>query len=167
MNRTCEGCGEGFAAVARQKHCSVLCRFLSKIDYPDDSACWVWIGTLDTHGYGNLRIEGTITLAHRWSFENLGGGVLVAGMVLDHLCRNTACVNPRHLEQVTQRQNIMRGDSPAIITHLTELCQRGHSMADAMVLRNGRRYCRHCANANARARWAAGLRPPSRIKATS
>lgn len=161
MNRVCEGCGEDFAAVARQRHCSVLCRFLSKIEYPSDSTCWVWVGPIDTSGYGQLRIEGVLTLAHRWSFENLGGGILVAGLVLDHLCRNTACVNPRHLEQVTHRENVRRGESHR------DVCQRGHSMDDAMVLSSGRRYCRHCHNAGQRARWAAGIRTPSRRKADS
>lgn len=73
--------------------------------------CWVWQGVLDTKGYGQFSINQKIIRAHRYSFS-LSGGVLVKGLVIDHKCSNTRCVNPNHLEQVTQKENIKRGCSP-------------------------------------------------------
>lgn len=72
-----------------------------------DSGCWVWPRT-GKNGYGILRVGRTIKSAHR-EFYIRAKGPIPAGMVLDHLCRVRACVNPDHLEAVTQRTNALRG----------------------------------------------------------
>jgi hypothetical protein len=70
--------------------------------------CWNWAGSIDVCGYGRLW-DGTRTVrAHRFSYELLVGPI-PEGLVLDHLCRNTRCVNPEHLEAVTHRDNLLRG----------------------------------------------------------
>lgn len=98
-------------------------RFESKIlkngtlpDYDDpyirvtesDGACWSW-PTRNKSGYGSFYLHGKARKAHRVSFE-LYVRDLEPGEVVDHLCRNEGCVNPSHLEAVTHRENIMRGN---------------------------------------------------------
>lgn len=75
-----------------------------KIEFTD-AGCWVWTGAVcPTTGYGTV---GTSS-AHQRSWELLVGPV-PDGLVLDHLCRVRHCVNPDHLEPVTQRENVRRG----------------------------------------------------------
>lgn len=76
----------------------------------DLGECWVWTGTRRGTDYGRF-CEGVNKLAHRVSYEHFVGPIPV-GKEIDHLCRNTLCVNPRHLEAVSHRKNIARGLVP-------------------------------------------------------
>lgn len=69
--------------------------------------CWVWTKRLATGGYGQFWIGKTILSAHRWAYEFLRSPI-PNGLALDHLCSNPPCVNPWHLEPVTQRENLRR-----------------------------------------------------------
>jgi len=93
------------------KRKTVFQRFVEKIKPPQDPVrdCWVWIGSRMSRGYGQLWVNGKMILAHRFSFDISPRGPLAAGLQIDHLCRNRACVNPLHLEQVTNRENTSRG----------------------------------------------------------
>lgn len=70
--------------------------------------CWLWTARLNEHGYGNFWLLGKLSLAHRASYE-LHVGPIPEGLTLDHLCRVRRCVNPEHLEPVTQAENYQRG----------------------------------------------------------
>lgn len=83
----------------------------------DENGCWVWQGSINAaNGYGYARAGNRIRSVHRLLYEALVGDV-PPGLVLDHLCRNAPCANPAHLEPVTQRTNLLRGESPAWRTH--------------------------------------------------
>lgn len=74
------------------------------------SPCWVWLRSINSKGYGSLRIDGRNTTAHRIYYERTVGPV-PDGLDLDHLCRNRACCNPEHLEPVSRAENVQRGAS--------------------------------------------------------
>jgi hypothetical protein len=67
--------------------------------------CWTWMASRHSNGYGQFHAP-TTTLAHRFSYE-VHKGRVPEGLVIDHLCRNRACVRPSHLEAVTQQVNIL------------------------------------------------------------
>lgn len=117
-------------------------RFWSKVD--DSGDCWLWTGSRSRSGYGQLAMKPhSPALAHRIAYQMVKG-FIPAGMQLDHLCRNRACVNPDHLEPVDNRTNTLRGVGPTAINAAKTHCKRGHSLADAYVSK-GMRYCRTCA----------------------
>ena len=98
-------------------------------ELPDDQ-CWPWGGVLDA-GYGRLHIQ-----AHRFMYEYRVGPI-PDGLVLDHLCMNKQCVNPKHLEPVTDAENLRR--APTYVGNRTH-CPRGHDLTvEENLYRTGRR----------------------------
>lgn len=90
-------------------------RFWPKVDkVSSPCGCWLWTSVIAPTGYGMFAGgRGAMVYAHRWAYEATVGPI-PDGLVIDHLCRNTRCVNPDHLEAVTQRVNTHRGDKATI-----------------------------------------------------
>lgn len=88
-------------------------RFWAKVDTTDPSGCWLWTGAVDPQtGYGRMYVEPSTLGAHRVAYLLLVGDI-PEGQQLDHLCRVRRCVRPDHLEPVTQRENLLRGETLA------------------------------------------------------
>ena len=88
-----------------------MTRFWSKVQLPfhPHLECWEWIASTEKAGYGVFALRKKVVKAHRVSYiANIGA--IPDGLVTDHLCRNRRCVNPNHLELVTQRENVVRGE---------------------------------------------------------
>ncbi len=117
---------------------SISERFWSKVR--DVGGCWVWTAAIrKTDGYGVFNAMGKIVPAHRYAYEEMRAEV-PPGLVLDHLCRNRACVNPWHVEPVTDAVNIARGQAPTILLRASGKCKRGHELSP----RSGGQYCLTC-----------------------
>ena len=120
----------------------------SKVDRSGD--CWIWTGYLLPDGYPSLSkyIDGRskrIRLS-RYVYEQATGNLIGAGLQLDHLCRNRACVKPAHLEPVSPHENVMRGDSWTARNALKTHCPQGHPYDEANTFINvkGSRVCKMC-----------------------
>ncbi|WP_084340476.1 HNH endonuclease signature motif containing protein [Ectopseudomonas oleovorans] len=116
-------------------------RFDEKVKV-DDSGCWLWTGHIDHKGYGVFGVTSKqLWKAHRYSYARHVGPI-PEGMQLDHLCRVRHCVNPKHLEPVTNQENTVRGNAAREkATH----CKRGHAFeGNAYMNPKGRRECRTC-----------------------
>lgn len=135
----------------------ILDRFAEKIALTD-SGCIEWLAGTNGVGYGVVHLQPSDgsrkTYAHRWSYEHHNGPI-PDGLHLDHLCRNTLCVNPDHLEPVTPRVNVVRGvSSPAMNARKTR-CHADHPLnGDNLYVTpsTGYRHCRECARERDRLR---------------
>ena len=126
-------------------------RFWTKVE--KTPACWNWMAS-KTGGYGRFPVNGhpsgrKYQRAHRVSYE-MHKGPIPDGLVLDHLCRNPSCVNPDHLEAVTNRENVCRGAGVNFVTHRSGYCRRGHPRTPENLIG---RDCRICKNQRRREAW--------------
>ena len=119
------------------------------------SNCWQWLAGKSSHGYGYItESKGGIKRhfsAHRLAFE-WNVGAIDSDKQIDHLCRNRACVNPTHLEQVTIKENLHRSPiAPAALNSRKLCCHKGHSLLDVNVYINskGSRICKTCSREKA------------------
>jgi hypothetical protein len=111
--------------------------------------CWLYPYATHANGYAFIHCgNGKKTCAHRLSYIFYKGAI-PDEYVIDHLCKNKLCVNPHHLEAVTQRVNILRGDSLGALRARMTHCQKGHSLSgkNLRIAKNGSRRCRTCDSA--------------------
>lgn len=145
-----------------QKFCSIRCksiinhskeslskRFFQKINKTLN--CWIWVAHIHSSGYGSMTFKNKAMFAHRASYF-LFNGNLIKGLSIDHICRNKLCVNPKHLRQVTKKQNALENsNSPSAINSRKKNCIRGHEFNKENTYvrpdRNGR-MCRVCRGIN-------------------
>ena len=99
-------------------------RFWARV-YADSSGCWLWMGPTTDQGYGQYSMAGRTGRVHRFSYISLVGAI-PPSLQIDHLCRRRHCVNPRHLEPVSRRENILRGEGASAINARKVKCKRGH-----------------------------------------
>ena len=120
-------------------------RFFAKVEPEPMTGCYLWIGANDGRdgGYGTFWWKGRRLKAHRWAYAHTNGPI-ADGLVIDHICRNRACVNPDPLRAVTMRENTMAPGSLAITKAAAEKshCKKGHPLLKA----KSQRFCQTCAN---------------------
>lgn len=133
-------------------------RFWAKVDKGAGGSCWEWTASVAGGGYGQFSVSldraRCNLVAHRLAYALIVGDI-PTGLVLDHLpfCRNRRCVNPGHLEPVTDEENKRRGLhgdlKPAV-------CPNGHprTKGNTHVRPNGRSGCVVCMRALNKARHA-------------
>jgi HNH endonuclease len=119
-------------------------KFFDKVQKTDN--CWNWIGPIQ-NGYGRFRISQRPTKmksAHRFSYE-AHIGPIPSGLTIDHLCRNRSCVNPSHMEVVSIKENVLRGESISAINSRKLKCIKGHAFSkENTSICMGRRVCKSC-----------------------
>lgn len=105
--------------------------------------CWLWARAIDSHGYGAMWHDGGMRKAHRVIYEALVGQI-PDGLVLDHLCRTSRCINPDHLEPVTHYENLHR--EARYYRQIRTHCTNGHEFCEQNTYwhPSGARLCRDC-----------------------
>ena len=141
------------------KRPSLAERFWPKVSRLGEDDCWEWLASRQPHGYGQFAIgrqRGGMTTAHRVAYE-LMFGPIPEGLSIDHLCRNKGCVNPAHLEAVTQRVNVQRSKG--------QTCKYGHEFTpENTYMERGARRCIACGrerDRRRRPRKKRAIPPPS------
>lgn len=117
-------------------------RFFTHVNVGTADECWLWVGAVYPKGYGKVtsNVSGKKLWhgAHRVALSYKLGREVAPGFVVDHLCRTPLCVNPSHLEEVTQRTNVTRGiwgDTWRARAEKT-VCKHGHPlMGDNLVVK--------------------------------
>jgi len=121
-------------------------RFAEKFEIRADG-CWHWLACKDKDGYGHFGLSGKVPLAHRASYEHQYGKIPYP-LELDHLCEQTECVNPCHLEAITRKEHLLRGRTFAAANQAKAHCLRGHELSGSNLvpydLKRGARACRTC-----------------------
>ena len=123
-------------------------RFFSKIIIRND--CWIWCAFIND-GYGKFSIKDIDGkwkqyFAHRVSWEIFNGRI-PSEMVLDHICRNRACVNPSHLRAVDEKTNVIENSLSFVAMNVLKThCPSGHeySPTNTRISKKNGRYCLEC-----------------------
>ena len=133
------------AQVSKQKtydRGSVEQRMLARIE--KTGTCWLWTGPRSGAGYIRIMADGRQQQAHRVAYK-LWVGPIPPGLTIDHLCRVRWCMNPAHMEPVTQGENVRRGTAPAALNAKKTHCKHGHEFSQRNTYRyKGNRICRRC-----------------------
>jgi HNH endonuclease len=130
-------------ALVRPGFQEIALRILSRVE-ANAEGCWLWPGAL-TNGYGAVSYkQRPMRMVHRIVYEALVADI-PRGMVIDHLCLETRCCRPSHLEPVSVAENWRRGTGTTSRWKLTE-CHKGHPFTDdnTYVKPNGTRNCKAC-----------------------
>jgi hypothetical protein len=129
---------------------STLALFFAKVEV-DASGCWVWRAARNNDCYGQFYAESAHRTSYRWFV-----GAIPAGWQVDHLCRNTWCVNPAHLEAVTRSANVQRANAAK------GFCKYGHpwTVENTRLWKNGGgkpiRMCAECNRRRSKAQFDKG-----------
>ena len=113
---------------------------------PLGTDCWLWVGAVNEAGYARSKYQGRpVYQLHRLVYQLSRKRVLPFDRGLDHLCRRRHCLNPAHLEPVTQFENTIRGDNFIAAQVRQTHCVRGHPLrGDNLYPDTSRRRCRAC-----------------------
>lgn len=119
-------------------------RLLDNITFSAIESCWIWGKSKNNMGYGVMgssRMKPRTFLAHRVAYQMFVGDI-PKGLVLDHKCKTPLCVNPTHLDPVTQKENMHRGNGPCAINKRKAHCPCGDEYNH--ITPQGKRCCTKC-----------------------
>lgn len=119
-------------------------RLLSKVSVVE-SGCWEWQGYKKKSGYGEMSINNKLFIVHRLSYSVFKKPI-DENLVIDHICRNRSCINPEHLREVTQKENVLENSlSIQSVNSKKTHCKNGHEFSvENMIYNPTGRECKIC-----------------------
>jgi hypothetical protein len=159
------------ADIPDEHRAHIVAYLLAHAQYEDATGCVNWTGNKTPKGYGRFRISnGANYRAHRVAWILAQGRISDAALVVDHLCRNRGCINPAHLELVTNEENLRRGDgrtgrplrrrAAKVRPEDQDACTRGHAWPEFLrIAPSGKAWCTECKRLAARRRAEARRDP--------
>ena len=122
-------------------------KLMQRVEPVTESGCWIWLGSVTEKGYGRVCFGGKYRKAHRLFYESTFGEIR-KGLVIDHICRVRCCVNPHHMQPVSNEENVSRGYSFSALKSRQTHCKYGHVLDGDNIYRPKsrptRRLCRAC-----------------------
>lgn len=115
----------------------------------ESNECWIWQGNRSrtkctVKEYGMFHQGGKNRKAHRVSYEHFNAS-LTEGLTIHHICNNGLCVNPKHLQEMTLRENVLLGNGMGAINARKTHCSKGHEFSEDNTNYSGNhRSCRIC-----------------------
>ena len=135
--------------------------FLVKIDKQSPNECWEWKAAKLRNGYGRFWDGKNNVLAHRFSYKTFIIPIS-EDQHLDHICCNRGCVNPDHLQILTNKENVLKGNGPTAKNLRKTICKRGHILTSGKFKQNSEwRICLECAR-ETRRKWLKNNRETAR-----
>lgn len=133
-------------------------RFEERYIPEPNSGCWLWMGHVigkTGNEYPILSFNDKHIKAHRFSYQQYKGE-LIKGLVIHHKCNNPLCVNPQHLEQITQKENLLLGNGKMAKQKRQTHCIHGHLLEEnnLYIKPNGARQCKVCRRQKAKEKYA-------------
>lgn len=132
-----------------------ISKLFSKVRIDPITNCWNWIGSTTSNGYGNVRINKKLYRTHRLTYMLFVGDLPIGKgksiPVLDHLCNNRLCCNPAHLQLISDRENILKGNGITARKYKQIYCKNGHILPNPI---RGHRRCMICHRAWNRRNYA-------------
>lgn len=117
----------------------------SRLILDEATGCLIWQGARNQEGYGLMQVDKKLKYVHRLALEFKLGRPIAPGMVADHLCRRSLCCEGTHLEEVTKKENTLRGLSPSASNAVKTECPYGHPYNEENTAYNkSGRLCRTC-----------------------
>lgn len=129
-------------------------RFWSNVEIKGEDECWEWKGYKNKKGYGYIssKWQGPPLEVYRLSYMLCVGDP--GNLYIDHLCRNRSCVNPKHLEAVSNKENILRGNAMGGINTRKTHCKNGHLLPEPTLLWGKiQRRCKTCQKERDKMYW--------------
>lgn len=141
-------------------------RLFRRIVVDTVTGCWNWIGNKIPKGYGTCTFRGRHEYVHRVLFAERNGPLprgrkATALAQIDHVCKNTSCCNPDHMELVTRRENILRSGGFAGVNFNKTHCIRGHLLPERQPGKY--RQCKQCKKITDRAKRERQLSGQDRV----
>lgn len=118
---------------------------ISNHNFYEGTACWEWLLSQNTYGYGKIWLNKKTVQTHRLMFEYYCGSIC-PDLTINHLCRNRNCCNPIHLEQISNKENVLKGTGISAINAKKTHCIHSHEFTpdNTYITPDNKRNCKTC-----------------------
>jgi hypothetical protein len=104
-----------------------------RLEYVPECGCWIWTGTVNSRGYGTVRMGCRTQYVHRVVWRRHNKKPIPKGMVLLHKCDTRRCCNPLHTKPGSHKANmkdmVRKGRAASRSNGRHAVCKLGYRIA--------------------------------------